>query len=377
VRKYGKYALIAGGGVAALEAMLALRHLSGHLLDIELVSPASDFHYRPLRTAEPFEDGRAPSYSLSELTRARGARHRLGGVTAVDPDRRAVQLANGQSLDYDFLLLAIGAQPRAVIPGALTFWSGGSGEDVRRVLEELEAGLARRVVFAVPPGVTWALPLYELALQAARRLKKQGIGERSLMLVTPERSPLEIFGGKASAEVEALLLSRGIELATEARPKAVVQGELTLEGGNSVAADRVVALPRLYGPELEGVSHDEDGFIPTDENARVQGLEAVYAAGDATTYPVKQGGVAAQQADAAAEMIAREVGAPVVPKPFRPVMRGVLLTGELPRYMRTVLGGEKDELSAVATHAFWWPPSKIAGRYLAPYLSTMQPIGDD
>jgi sulfide:quinone oxidoreductase len=356
--------------------MLALRHLSGDLLDIELVSPASDFHYRALRTAEPFEDGRAPSYSLSELTRARGARHRLGGVTAVDPERRAVQLANAQSLDYDFLLLAIGAQPRAVIPGALTFWSGGSGEDVRRMLEELGAGLARRVVFAVPPGVTWTLPLYELVLQAATRLEKLGIGDRSLTVVTPERSPLEVFGKKASAEIEALLLSRGIGLVTRARPQSLVQGELALEGGDAVPADRVVALPRLYGPELEGVPHDEDGFIPTDDNARVRGLHAVYGAGDATTCPVKQGGVAAQQADAAAEMIAREVGAPVIPKPFRPIMRGVLLTGELPRYMRTVPGEEKDQLSAVATHAFWWPPSKIAGRYLAPYLSTMQPIGD-
>jgi sulfide:quinone oxidoreductase len=355
--------------------MLALRHLAGDLIDIELVSPASDFHYRPLRTAEPFEDRRAPSYLLSELTTARGARHRLGAVTAVDPESRAVRLANGESLDYDFLLLAIGTQPRAVITGgALTFWSGGSQEDVRRLLEELAAGLAGRVVFAVPPGVTWTLPLYELVLQAATRLEKLGIGERSLTVVTPERSPLEIFGKKASAEVEMLLLARGIGLVTGARPQSLVEGDLTLEGGDAVPADRVIALPRLYGPELEGVPHDEDGFIPTDDNARVRGLHAVYAAGDATSCPVKQGGVAAQQADAAAEMIARDVGAPVIPKPFRPIMRGVLLTGELPRYMRTVLGEGKEELSAVATHAFWWPPSKIAGKYLAPYLSTMQPI---
>jgi sulfide:quinone oxidoreductase len=277
--------------------------------------------------------------------------------------------------DYDFLLLAIGAQPRAVITGgALTFWSGGSQEEVRRVLDELGLGLAGRVVFAVPPGVTWTLPLYELVLQTAAHLEKLGIGERSLTVVTPERSPLEVFGQKASAEVETLLLSRGIGLVTGARPQSLVRGELTLEGGDAVPADRVVALPRLYGPELEGVPHDEDGFIPTDDNARVRGLHAVYAAGDATTCPVKQGGVAAQQADAAAEMIAREVGAPVIPKPFRPIMRGMLLTGALPRYMRTVLGEQKDELSTVATHAFWWPPSKVAGRYLAPYLSTRQPI---
>jgi sulfide:quinone oxidoreductase len=364
--------LIVGGGVAALEGMLALRHLGGDLVDIELVSPTSDFRYRPLQTVEPFGEDRAPSYLLSELTRPKGAHHRLGSVTAIDPEARAVRLAGRESIDYDYLLLAIGAQARDVIPGALTFWSGGSAQHVRGLLDDLGAGAARRIVFAVPPGVTWPLPLYELALQAAEHVDAHRIYGCSITFVTPERSPLELFGAKASAEVERLLLSHGIGLVTEAKPKSLVQGELTLEGGDSVPAERVVALPRLFGPQLEGVPHDEDGFIPTDDNARVHGLGAIYAAGDATTFPLKQGGVAAQQADAAAEMIAREVGAPVIPKPFRPVLRAVLLTGELPRYMRTVIGDEQDELSAVASHAFWWPPSKIAGRYLAPYLTTMQ-----
>jgi sulfide:quinone oxidoreductase len=311
---------------------------------------------------------------MFELCAARGARHRLGAVAGIDSAAREVLLESDESLDYDFLLLAVGAQPRAAIPNALTFWSGGSASDVRRLLADLEAGRTRRVVFAVPPGVTWPLPLYELALQIAARLERQGIEGQSFTFVTPERAPLAIFGGKASAEVEALLLSHGIDLMTETRPRALVEGELVLEGGSSVPADRAVALPRLRGPELEGVPRDEHGFIPTDEHARVRGLEAVYAAGDATSSPVKQGGVAAQQADAAAEMIAREAGAPVLPRPFRPVMRGVLHTGDLPRYMRTVHAEGSDEHSAVATHAFWWPPGKIAGRYLAPYLSGVQPM---
>jgi sulfide:quinone oxidoreductase len=311
------------------------------------------------------------------LTQSRGVHHQLSSVTAVDPQVQEVQLSNGQSLDYDFLLIAIGAQPRSVIPGALTFWTGGSSVDVRQVLAEMEDDVARRVVFAVPGGATWPLPLYELALQAATHFKKRGIKGRNLSLVTPERSPLEIFGRKAAAEIEALLRSHGIELVMGARPQALVYGKLTFEGGGSVPADRAIALPRLYGPELEGVPHDENGFIPTDEHGRVPGLRAVYAAGDATTCTVKQGGIAAQQADAAAEMIAREAGAPVVPKPFRPVMRGVLLTGERPRYMRTVLGERRDELSVISRRPLWWPPGKIAGRYLAPYLATMRPIERD
>jgi len=225
--------------------MLALRHLAGDLVEVELVSPASDFHYRPLQTVEPFEDDSAPRYSLSELTMSRGARHRIGSVTVVDPKSSTVWLTSGDSIDYDSLLIALGAKSQAVVPGALTFWSGGSPVHVRGVLDDLAAGLARRVVFAVPQGVTWPLPLYELVLQTATHLEKAGIRERSLTLVTPERAALEVFGSRASANIEELLLSRGIALVTEALPKSLVQGALTLEGGDSVPADRVVALPRL------------------------------------------------------------------------------------------------------------------------------------
>ncbi|MGI8728981.1 MAG: hypothetical protein ACR2LK_03160 [Solirubrobacteraceae bacterium] len=58
------------------------------------------------------------------------------------------------------------------------------------------------------------------------------------------------------------------------------------------------------------------GFTPVDEHGRVQGLADVYAAGDGTTYPVKQGGLACQQADAIAELLAANAGADVNPHPF-------------------------------------------------------------
>jgi sulfide:quinone oxidoreductase len=109
----------------------------------------------------------------------------------------------------------------------------------------------------------------------------------------------------------------------------------------------------------------------------------VFAAGDATTFPLKQGGLATQQADAAAEAIAAAYGAPLDPAPFRPVLRGLLLTGGAPLYLRARLtdAGEPQEqtarrtrtTSAVSGRALWWPPTKIAGRYLAPLLATARP----
>jgi sulfide:quinone oxidoreductase len=131
----------------------------------------------------------------------------------------------------------------------------------------------------------------------------------------------------------------------------------------------VVTEPRLAGPSIGGVPFDYDRFIPTDAHGGVSGMDGVFAAGDATAFPVKHGGLAAEQADAVAETIAASAGADVDPHPFRPVLRGVLLTGGLPRYLRADISGMAGDDSTVSAQALWWPPNKIAARYLAPYLS--------
>ena len=146
-------------------------------------------------------------------------------------------------------------------------------------------------------------------------------------------------------------------------------GQLSLIPDETLAVERVVSLPSVLGPQLDGLTADADGFIPVDLHGLVQGEHDVYAAGDATNSPIKQGGVASQQADAAAEAIAARVGAAVEPQPFRPVLRGLLLTGSTPRYMRAEVSGGRGEDWRVSDHALWWPPSKIAGKRLAPYLA--------
>jgi CBS domain-containing protein len=97
----------------------------------------------------------------------------------------------------------------------------------------------------------------------------------------------------------------------------------------------------------------------------------VYAGGDVTTFPLKLGGIAAQHAAAAAESIAASAGAPLDPQPFRPVLRGLLLTGGQPRYLRREISGGVGETSWASTEPLWWPPAKIVGRYLAPFLGAL------
>jgi sulfide:quinone oxidoreductase len=203
----------------------------------------------------------------------------------------------------------------------------------------------------------------------ATHVAERRLSDVRLSLVTPEQQPLELFGAAASQTVRELLDERGIELHLSRYPTRFEDGQLSLVPDETLAAERVVSLPSVLGPRLAGLPADADGFILVDLHGLVHGEQDVYAAGDATNSPIKQGGIASQQADAAAEAIAARAGAAVDPQPFRPVLRGLLLTGSTPRYMRAEVSGGRGEDWRVSDHALWWPPSKIAGKRLAPYLA--------
>ena len=187
--------------------------------------------------------------------------------------------------------------------------------------------------------------------------------------MTHETAPLDLFGRAASEAVATLLERAGIALRTGSYPAAYAEGRLQLVPQGEIVAERVVALPQLVGPKLAGVPHDENGFVPTDAHGRVRGLEDVYAAGDVTTFPVKQGGLAAQQADAVARWLAAWAGAAVEATPFRPILRGQLFAEGAPRFLRADLAGGSGDRSDVELQPLWWPPGKVAGAYLGPFLA--------
>jgi len=361
--------VIAGGGVAALEALMALRELAEERVSLELVTPTPEFAYRPLAVAEPFGLGEARRYDVVRMAADHGAAVHIGSVKSIDTVAHHILTGDGQSLAYDLALIAIGARAATAIPGSVTLQGPGYTGRFRAVLRELEEGRVGHVAFAVSPGSSWPLPLYELALMTATHVAERGLEAVRLSLVTPERQPLELFGAAASQTVRELLDERGIELHPSRYPARFEDGQLSLVPDETLAAERVVSLPSLLGPQLAGLPADADGFIPVDLHGLVHGEQDVYAAGDATNSPIKQGGVASQQADAAAEAIAARAGAAVDPQPFRPVLRGLLLTGSTPRYMRAEVSGGRGEDWRVSDHALWWPPSKIAGKRLAPYLA--------
>ena len=356
--------VIAGGGVAALEALLALRRLAEGLVSVELVSTEPQFWYRPLAVGEPFGLGEVHPLDLGTVADECGATLVLDSLASVDDGARIATTSSGVRLEYDALLISVGARPVAAVPGAFTFRGPADTAAFQQLLSEVVAG--EGIAFTVPGSVAWPLPLYELALQTAAHARSHVAVETTI--VTHEHEPLELFGPDAVTAVKKLIDERRIELVTDRYPVSFVGGLLSLAPEGHLEADRVVTLPRLEGPGIEGVPTDAQGFIPTDLAGYVLGLTDVFAAGDATTFPVKQGGLATQQADAAAEEIASIAGAELVPQPFRPVLRGLILTGGAPFFARAELTGGGNPFESGA-EALWWPPGKIVGRYLAPFLA--------
>jgi sulfide:quinone oxidoreductase len=315
--------LVAGGGVAAIETVLALQALAGERVRVELLAPGGDFVERPGSVRLRADLPRVP------LDRLGVPRHR-GSLAAVQGN--AALTADGGAHTFDRLVVAVGARPAEAVPGAVLFRGPVSAGAVEYALR------APRVVL-VAPDAAWTLPLYELALLS---------DHPDLTIVTPEPRPLDVFGTAASEAVASRLHATFIG---STYPQRAIDGALATSDGDLIPADAVIALPRLTGPHLAGLPQ-RDGFLPIDAHARV--THAVFAAGDATASPIKQGGLAAQQADAAAEQLAAEAGAPVTPRPYSRILRAQLLTRDGPLELCRDLDA---------------PGHKLAGRHLTPFLT--------
>ena len=355
--------VIVGGGVAGLEALLALHDLAGDRTEVTLVAPDPDFLYKPLLVEEPFDVGPAEQHALAPVAEELGARFLQRAVRRVDAAEHALDLDDGQRLDYEYAVVCTGGRFHPAFDGVTTF---PAAREPLRINELLRAG-SGQIFFVVPSGVTWALPIYEIALMTQRRALELGTTVE-LTVITAEEAPLAVFGPTASTAVSEVLSARGIAIETAVHAHQETASEIVLTpGGRRIPVTDVVALPAMAGPGIEGLPSDENGFIPIDGHAHVVGVDDVYAAGDGTNFPIKQGGIATQEADAAAADIAHRLGAAIDAEPFRPVLRGKLLTGEESLQLRSEIAGGGGE-GAASLDALWWPPHKISGRYLAPWL---------
>jgi sulfide:quinone oxidoreductase len=363
--------VIVGGGVAGLEAALALRDLAGDRVATTLLAPAQEFVYRPMTVREPFAYSAAHRYSLDEIADDIGVEFVHDAFKWLDPDDRVVHTEAGARLEYDALLLALGAVLRPRFRHATTLDDSLIDEQLHGLIEDVEGGYIRRLAFIAPTPMPWPLPIYELALMTAGRAYDMNI-DLSITLATPEDAPLAVFGSEASRAVGRLLEESGILFIPSAHCETPAAGAVSINpGSRQLRFDRVVALPELFGPSTPGVPlKAHNGFIPIDVHCKVPQLDRVYAAGDAADFAVKHGGIASQQADTAAQAIASLAGAPVDPQPFQPVIHGMLVGGQKPLYLSAHITGGHGSSSEVSESPSWSPETKIAAKYLASYLES-------
>jgi sulfide:quinone oxidoreductase len=363
------HVVIAGGGVAALETLMALRaHAGADDLPITLLAPDRDFRYRPMAVAEPFSIARAHRLALADIAAEFDAELVTGALDAVDAKNRFAVTPAGFRIGYDALVIACGTRMRPALEGAVTVDDRNLGETLRGLVRDIEQGYTKEVAFVAPAQAFWPLPLYELALLTAQRAYDMG-ASATFTIVSPESAPLTVFGSAVSRELSRLLRDAGIAFRGSSFAQ-LAHGRLTLSpGGEVLTPQRVVAMPLLDGPQIAGVPADPQGFIPTAEHGEVRGLHGVYAAGDVTTYPIKHGGLAAQQADTVAARIAARAGLAADADPPQPVIRGVLMTGGPPRYLEAELTGAAGFSSSVSDVCPWAPAGKLVARHLGPYLA--------
>lgn len=361
--------VIAGGGVAGLEAALTLRELLRERVDITLVSAAETFHFRPLGVGTPFGLGAPHEHELAPIARRLGVRFVPGQIAEVRPAEHTVALDDGMRLGYDRLLVAVGAPMRSPGPFGVLFDRGEHAAEFEEVLADLQAGLISHVGFVVNRSVSWPLPAYELALMTAAwgaAARPDGIG---VMLVSAEPSPLALFGPAASARVGEVLETARVRFVGGHDP--VLESDTLVYAANrQLTAERLVVMPETTGPRIPGLP-EVRGFLPVDPWGRVLGAPDVYAVGDAADHAIKQGGLAAQQAAVAAGAIAHDAAGGPAPAVPRPILRGLLRTVAGPLYLRAALG-EEPSTSTASPDPLWWPPSKLAAPRLTGLIGRIE-----
>jgi sulfide:quinone oxidoreductase len=361
--------LIAGAGIAGLEALAAVRELAGDRAQLTLLSDREDFTLRALSVREPFGGLGSPTWPIAPFAREHGATLVSGRLGWVDAAQRVAHTEAGEAIEYDALLLAVGARLRTRFEHALTVDDRRMDALLHGLVQDIEGGYTRRVAFVAPSRMPWQLPLYELALMTSHRAYDMGV-EVEIALVTPEDTPLAIYGIAASEAVAERLQDAAVCFHGATHAEAPEAGRIRLQpGGRELEVDRIVALPELIGPGVRGLPLAEHGFIPVDLHRAVRGAPGAYAAGDATDFAVKHGGLAAQAAEVAAHSIAAAAGAPVEPIPFHPVVRAMLMTGAHPLYLEARITGGAGFASRVSEEPLWTPRGKVDAPRLAAYLA--------
>ena len=388
--------VVAGGGPAALEALLTLaERLPAGTRRLVLLAPNRALTYRPLSAVAELATHPPHELALADPVADVDGELIVDGLAVVDAPRRRLLTRDGEWVEFDHLLLAVGAAALPPPPAWLPWPSEGDPGVLYGLLAAIGSGAFQRIAIVVPETNGWPLAGYELAVILAVAANATGSPSRITLIAEAER-PLAPLGPEAEAQAAAELERAGIEIAagSPARPHVPPPPEIVEDwypallrrllapraprtrarqvaiGDRLREFDLVITLPRSHGPAISGLPVDEHEFIVVDDRCRTP-AERVWAAGDCTTLPLKHSTLAVAQADVAADAIAAELGARIEDPAPPPALTGVLLSGAAERWWE-----ENDDLPEglePATHCLWWPPGRVLGGRLAHYVARRDP----
>src|SRR5918994_4832728 len=215
---------------------------------------------------QPFTPQRVRGVRLQDIADELDARWHRGALDRVEHAHRRAVTKDGHELAYDALVLAPGARTARASDSqaVITFRDNRDAPGYRMLLRQLARGQVDRLAFVKPPGASWPLPLYDLAVLTAAHCAGCQL-DVEVCLITPEDAPLSIFGDAVSTVVRQQLEERGVAVHTNCYGAPRGDGWLEIRpGARRMCVDRIVTLPSLVGPPLRGIPRSRDGYIPPD-----------------------------------------------------------------------------------------------------------------
>jgi sulfide:quinone oxidoreductase len=310
-----KQIVILGGGSGGVVAASHLGRKLGDRHDVVLVDKRPDHVFMPAFLFVMVGDRRSTDVTRSlGLLARRNVKFIQSEVLSIDPARQEVKLQN-QSINYDYLIVALGMQTRPdLVPGfaegSTHPWELDSALKLRDTLANFNGG---RVVVGVPLGPYRCPPApYEAQWMLDDYFVRRGIRNRvKIEFFTRDPEPC---GEQRTPAVwmDAESRRRNIRQYYDFVVRSIDPAEKIVSGlyGYRIHYDLLVMVPpHRPGQVLSdcGLSDSENGIRVDYETLRTK-WENVYAIGDCADLPAsKSGGVAHQEADVLANNLAVEI----------------------------------------------------------------------
>lgn len=366
---------VAGAGFAALTGV---RELRKRLPDAEitLVAPKPEFVYLPSLIWVPYglRKGEDLVYDIMPLLKKLGVTYVQGSVRGISEDGRTLQ-TTARDIENDTLLIATGGRYIKKLPGienAITICEGvEAAEKMRDKLQAMDGGTIAMGFGGNPkePAAMRGGPMFELLFGLETWLNQQGVRDRyRLIFFSPAPQPGKRLGMKAVSKLLNEMEKRSIEPHLGHKIKSFENDVVTTEGGE-FAADLIMFMPGLTGPAwVQGgpLPLSAGGMIEADAMTRVTGLEGVFVAGDAGSFPgpdwmPKQAHMADLQAVAAARNMALYLDGKPAAHKFKVELLCIIDT--LDRGM-LVYRGEKRSLALPSMRSLHWAKRYFERAYL-------------